>query len=76
MRQPFRELEIIGEASAQLPDEYKLSHVDIPWRVMKDFRNVLSHHYFGINFEIVWDVVHRMLPPIKEQVAQIHASSH
>jgi uncharacterized protein with HEPN domain len=72
----IRELEIIGEASAQLPDDFKLLHTDIPWRVMKDFRNVLSHHYFGVNFEIVWDVVHQKLPPIKEQVAQTHASSH
>lgn len=72
----IRELEIIGEASAQLSDDFKLLHIDIPWRVMKDFRNVLSHHYFGVNFEIIWDVVHQKLPPIKEQVAQIHASSH
>jgi uncharacterized protein with HEPN domain len=72
----IRELEIIGEASAQLPDDFKLLHIDIPWRVMKDFRNVLSHHYFGVNFEIVCDVVHQKLPPIKEQVAQIHASNH
>jgi uncharacterized protein with HEPN domain len=72
----IRELEIIGEASSQLPDDFKLSHLDIPWRVMKDFRNVLSHHYFGVNYEIVWDVVHQKLPTIKQQVALIHGSCH
>lgn len=72
----IRELEIIGEASAQLPDDFKSLHLDIPWRVMKDFRNVLSHHYFGVNFEIVWDVVHQKLPSIKQQVALIYDSCH
>jgi uncharacterized protein with HEPN domain len=72
----IRELEIIGEASAQLPDDFKSLHLDIPWRVMKDFRYVLSHHYFGVNFEIIWDVVHQMLPTIKQQVAHIYDSCH
>ncbi len=69
----IRELEIIGEASAQLSENFKSLHPEIPWRLMKDFRNVLSHHYFGVNFEIVWDVVHQKLPTIKKQVAHIHA---
>jgi len=67
----IRELEIIGEASAQLPDDFKVSHPAIPWRLMKDFRNVLSHHYFGVNFEIVWDIVQHKLPELKVQVDKI-----
>ena len=70
----IRELEIIGEASVQLSENFKSLHPEIPWRLMKDFRNVLSHHYFGVNFEIVWDVVQQKLPKIKKQVAHIHAT--
>ena len=70
----IRELEIIGEASAQLPDDLKLVYPEIPWRLMKDFRNILIHHYFRVNFEVVWDVVLQKLPLIKKHVALIHAA--
>ncbi len=70
----IRELEIIGEASAQLPDEFKNSYTEVPWRLMKDFRNVLSHHYFGVNYEIVWDLIHNQLPTIKKKISLISCS--
>jgi len=71
----IRELEIIGEASAQLPDNFKNSYTEVPWRLMKDFRNVLSHHYFGVNYEIVWDVIQNQLPAIKKKISLISCSS-
>jgi uncharacterized protein with HEPN domain len=69
----IRELEIIGEASTHLPEDFKQLHPEVPWRLMKDFRNVLSHHYFGVNFEIVWDVVQNQLPGIKKQITLLQA---
>jgi uncharacterized protein with HEPN domain len=39
--------------------------------MLKDFRNVLAHHYFGINVDIVWDIVQRKLPDLKRQVEYI-----
>jgi uncharacterized protein with HEPN domain len=67
----IRELEIIGEASGKIPDDIKSKNPDIPWRMLKDFRNVLAHHYFGINVDIVWDIVQRKLPDLKRQVEYI-----
>ena len=64
----IRELEIIGEASGRISIEVKQQYGDIPWRTMKDFRNVLAHHYFGINANIVWDVIVHKLPEIHGQI--------
>lgn len=66
----IRELEIIGEAAGRIATDIQQQFPDIPWRVMKDFRNVLAHHYFGINANIVWDVVIRKLPDIKTQLQE------
>ena len=67
----IRELEIIGEASGKVPDELRNQHPGVPWRVLRDFRNVLAHHYFGINVDIVWDIVQRKLPELKVQIEEI-----
>jgi len=70
----IRELEIIGEASSRISSEKKHKYPDIPWRLLKDFRNVLSHEYFGINEAIVWDILQTKLPGLKEQVTDIISS--
>ena len=49
-----RNLEIIGEAARNVPEEIVGKHPEIPWRDMADMRNLLSHEYFGINNKIVW----------------------
>ena len=61
----LRELEIIGEAAGKVSDEFKTRNLAIDWRTLKDFRNVLAHEYFGVNSEIVWDVVVNKLPVLK-----------
>jgi uncharacterized protein with HEPN domain len=67
----IRELEIIGEAAGKIPDSIKAKYPDLPWRMLKDFRNVLAHHYFGINVDIVWDIVQRKLPKLKKQIEAV-----
>lgn len=67
----IRELEIIGEASSRISSEKKDKYPDIPWRLLKDFRNVLSHEYFGVNETIVWDILQTKLPGLKVQVTDI-----
>jgi uncharacterized protein with HEPN domain len=46
-----RNLEIIGEAARHVPDEIVKEHPEIPWREMRDMRNLLSHEYFGITIK-------------------------
>lgn len=67
----LRELEIIGEACGRISDPVKCSHPDIDWRTIKDFRNVLAHEYFGVNSEIVWDVVVNKLPGLKSSLENV-----
>jgi len=50
-----RQIEIIGEASNNLSDDFRKSHPQIPFRDIIDMRNFLSHEYFGVNTEVVWD---------------------
>ena len=61
----LRELEVIGEAASRVSDNVKVLHPEIDWRTIKDFRNILAHEYFGINAEIVWDVVVNKLPGLR-----------
>ena len=67
----IREFEIIGEAVGKLSDEVKQKHPDVEWQDIKDFRNLLTHEYFGIDLEIVWKTVKDDLPALIEAVRAI-----
>jgi uncharacterized protein with HEPN domain len=66
-----RSLEIIGEASKKIPKSFKSKHPDIPWRQIAGMRDKLIHDYFGIDLEIVWDVVQNRLPELNDQLKVI-----
>jgi len=66
-----RELEIIGEASNNLSDEFRRQHSDMLWRRMKDMRNFLIHEYFGVNTKVVWDTCKNDLPQLKSFIEKI-----
>ena len=57
----IRNLEIIGEAAGNLPEEIQKAAPEIDWRKIRGLRNILIHEYFGINLPIVWDVVKNKL---------------
>ncbi|MBA7697997.1 hypothetical protein ES703_106671 [subsurface metagenome] len=63
-----RELEIIGEASNNLSEEFRERHPDIVWRRMKDMRNFLIHEYFGVNIKVVWDTCKEDLPKLSKLI--------
>jgi uncharacterized protein with HEPN domain len=67
----IREFEIIGEAVGRLLDELKRKHPDIEWQDIKDFRNLLTHEYFGVDLEIVWKIVQDDLPALVDVVRGI-----
>lgn len=64
-------LQIIGEAARALPPEFTARHTGVPWPRIVGMRNILVHNYFGVDVAIVWSVVERELPLLKEQVASI-----
>jgi uncharacterized protein with HEPN domain len=71
----IRNFEIIGEASNKIPNEVKQKHIDIPWDEMYLMRNKISHEYFGIDLEIIWDVAVNHLPTNRIQILQIITNS-
>lgn len=67
----IRNFEIIGEASKNLPLDFKDNHPEIPWIEMYLLRNKVSHEYFGVDYEIIWDVASNYLPENKKQIEDI-----
>ena len=63
-----RNLEIIGEAAKGLPDDVRAMMPDIEWNKATGLRNIVAHAYFGINDEILWDVVQNKILPMKAAV--------
>jgi uncharacterized protein with HEPN domain len=66
-----RSLEIIGEASNKIEAEVKARYCMVPWREMSDIRNKIIYHYFGIDYNIIWDTINTNIPVIKELIEQI-----
>lgn len=71
----IRELEIIGEAVKNLPDSIKKEHPDMPWKEIAGMRDKLIHHYFGVDLDIIWNVIKENLPKLKETIKDILAKS-
>ena len=70
----IRNFEIIGEASKNLKDEIKEKYTAIPWKEMYYLRNRVSHEYFGVDYEIIWDIATNYLPENKDQIDHIIAN--
>lgn len=61
-----RNLQIIGESVNHLPAEITDAHPEIAWPQIRGFRNILVHQYFGVDVDVVRDVVDAHLPPLAE----------
>ena len=66
-----RNLEIIGEAVKNLPKEFTQVNTQVDWKSIAGMRDRLIHGYFGIDYEIVWDVVKNEIPILKQQIQGI-----
>jgi uncharacterized protein with HEPN domain len=69
-----RNFEIIGEAASRVPDNFKNSYPQIEWRIIKDFRNFIIHEYFGINNQIVWDIIQHRLSDLLNNISALMKS--
>lgn len=66
-----RSLEIMGEASKKVSKEYQKKHPSLPWREMSDTRNRIIHFYFGIDHEVIMDIVTNELPTLTEKLTRL-----
>lgn len=66
-----RNLEIIGEAAKNIPQTIKEENIEMPWRQMYGLRNLIIHKYFGLDYEIIWDIVYIKLPKNKLKLEDI-----
>lgn len=66
-----RSLEIIGEAVKNIPEEYKSTHLEIDWKSFAGLRDKLIHHYFGVDYALVWDVVKNELPDLRVKLQNL-----
>ncbi len=67
----IRNFEIIGEASKSIDENIRNEHPGIPWKEMYYLRNRVSHEYFGIDYEIIWDVAINHIPSNKKEIEAI-----
>ena len=66
-----RELEIIWEAVKNIPEEVRKKYPFLPWKNIAGFRDILSHSYFGVSIEKIWNVVERDLSELEKQIKKI-----
>ena len=67
----IRNFEIIGETAKNLPKEFKDNNPKVPWSEMYLLRNKVSHEYFGVDYEIIWDLASNYLPENQNQIKEL-----
>ena len=63
-----RSFEIIGEAAKNLSSDFRKEHSDIEWKKIAGMRDKVIHHYFNVDYKILWDAIKNKLPEIKEKI--------
>lgn len=67
----IRNIEIIGEASSQMPKDFKKKNTQVPWVDIVDMRNKIIHEYFGIDLILVWEIIEDELETLKQQIQEL-----
>lgn len=68
-----RAVEIIGEASKHIPDDLRRQFPEVPWQSMAGMRDRVSHAYFGVDYDVLWQTVTEEIPPLIKKLREIVA---
>lgn len=66
-----RNLEVIGEATKKVPESIRARHPSIDWKKIAGMRDILIHEYFGVDLDVIWDILQNKLPTFEKQVERI-----
>ena len=66
-----RKLEIIGEATKNVPDPIRQKYPQVPWRDMAGMRDRIIHAYFDVNYSVIWETVENRIPLLQPIIGQI-----
>lgn len=66
-----RSIEILGEAAKKLPDHFRDAYPQVEWRAMARMRDRLIHGYFGVDLDVVWDVIESKIPELHNMLRQV-----
>lgn len=66
-----RNLEVLGESSKNVSETFRRKHPQIPWKNLARVRDRLIHHYFGVNYEIVWTIINDRLPEVLSKLESL-----
>jgi uncharacterized protein with HEPN domain len=70
----IKQMEIIGEASNHISEEIKSNFTDIEWAQIVGMRNVFVHEYFGVDTNLVWEIIKNDIPDLKEKISLVVSS--
>lgn len=62
---------LIGEAAKKVPDDFKVKHPEVSWKSMARMRDKLIHHYFGVDYSLVWNTVQENIPKLEQQLKKL-----
>lgn len=65
----IKQIEIIGEAANLITPETKLIFSDLEWKQIIGMRHILVHEYFGVDFNLIWQVIIDDLPSLKSKIS-------
>ena len=66
-----REIEVIGEAAKNLPKNFKDKHNKMAWKDITGTRDIIIHRYFGVDLDVVWNIIKEDLPKLKKYLKEI-----
>ncbi len=67
----IRNLEIIGEASKNIPADIKKNNRSVEWKKIAGLRDILAHAYFAVDLKVLWDIIINKIPGFKKEIADL-----